>query len=87
MKTHTTLRIAGPVWLCALGIPVALSPLLAGCESTPSQATENQGEVPEGYASWEAYWADQDQQQKDLERDKARYRMQLQRQHSGALRR
>jgi len=73
-------------WVCTAVLAGALLTSACGCAGQ-SQATQAPGEVPEGYPSWEAYGEAQDQRQKDFESDAARYRMQLDRDRSGPMRR
>ncbi len=54
--------------------------LLAGCASDQTTEAETSGrqstgEVPEGYDSWEDYWAAQDSMQRELEQEAQRVRM------------
>lgn len=89
MEMFTTINRGAHNAAIAIGWAVALTgamqiALLGGCASVEEAAST---EVPEGYTSWEAYGEEQDAQQKGLEQDKMRYRMQLDRQHSGGMRR
>ena len=51
---------------------------LTGCSQpsqlTPSQTAEDgQGEVPEGFESWDDYWKAQDQREQALDRSRERH--------------
>ena len=65
--------------LLPTGAIIALSMPGGGCATPPSTAAVDPGEPPEGYASWDDYWADKDREYVDFERDRRRYQMERQR--------